>query len=59
MTKPIDWLTGDVLLDGDDLDLLGSGLTVAEWPEDPRIAKRRSLLEWIRQNGKDLGTDAG
>ena len=25
MTKPIDWLTGDVLLDGDDLDLLGSG----------------------------------
>ena len=27
LTKPIDWFTGDILLDSDDLDLLESGLT--------------------------------
>ena len=30
LTKPIDWVTGDTLLDADDLDLLCSGLTVAD-----------------------------
>jgi hypothetical protein len=44
LTKPIDLLTGDTLLDGDDLALLTSGLTVANDPSDPRIAKRRSLV---------------
>lgn len=40
-------VAGDILLDGDDLDLLASGLTVAERPDDPRIASRRSLMTWI------------
>eukprot|EP00928_Gymnodinium_smaydae_P074159 TRINITY_DN57223_c0_g1_i1.p1 TRINITY_DN57223_c0_g1~~TRINITY_DN57223_c0_g1_i1.p1 ORF type:complete len:337 (-),score=32.87 TRINITY_DN57223_c0_g1_i1:48-1058(-) len=54
-TKPIDWITGDVLLDGDDLDLLCSGLTVADDPSDPRIATRRSLFAWLDERGKELG----
>lgn len=56
LTRPIDWLTGDTLLDGDDLDLLTSGLTRANDPTDPRIAPRRSLLAWIAEHGADLGT---
>ena len=55
LTKPIDWLTGDTLLDADDLDLLCSGLTVADAPDDPRIKARRSLFEWIEAQGRDLG----
>lgn len=55
LTKPIDWLTGDTLLDGDDLDLLTSGLTRANDPEDPRIQERRSLFEWIDAHGPRLG----
>jgi len=57
LTKPIDWLTGDVLLDGDDLDLLCSGLTVANEPDDPAIAKRRSLLQWLDEVGPTLGNE--
>ena len=55
LTKPIDWLTGDTLLDADDLDLLCSGLTVADAPDDPRIRERRSLFAWIETQGRDLG----
>ena len=55
LTKPIDWLTGDTLLDADDLDLLCSGLTVADAPDDPRIRERRSLFAWIEAQGRDLG----
>ncbi|GMI15585.1 hypothetical protein TrLO_g14945 [Triparma laevis f. longispina] len=55
LSKPIDWVTGDILLDKDDLDLLGDGLTVANDPEDPRIAKRKSLFKWIDEVGLDLG----
>jgi len=55
LTKPIDWLTGDTLLDADDLDLLTSGLTVADAPDDPRIKARRSLFAWIEAQGRDLG----
>ena len=55
LTKPIDWLTGDTLLDADDLDLLTSGLTVADAPDDPRIRERRSLFAWIEAQGRDLG----
>lgn len=57
LTKPIDWWTGDVLLDGDDLDLLGSGLTVAEDPDDLAIRSRRSLLSWIEQVAPTLGNE--
>ena len=55
LTKPIDWITGDTLLDADDLDLLCSGLTVADVPDDPRIKARRSLFAWIAAQGRDLG----
>ena len=55
LTRPIDWLTGDTLLDADDLDLLTSGLTVADAPDDPRIRERRSLFAWIEAQGRDLG----
>ena len=57
MTKPIDWLTGDVLLDGDDLDLLDKGITVADDPNDPRIKGRRSLFEWVERVGRGLGEE--
>ncbi|CAE8715387.1 unnamed protein product [Polarella glacialis] len=57
LTKPIDWWTGDVLLDGDDLDLLGSGLTVAEDPDDLAIRSRRSLMSWIEQVAPTLGNE--
>ncbi|CAL1156025.1 unnamed protein product [Cladocopium goreaui] len=57
MTQPINWITGDILLDGDDLDLLCSGLTVAEVPSDPDIASRRSLMTWIREAGDRLGEE--
>lgn len=55
LTRPIDWYTGDTLLDADDLDLLTSGLTRADDPGDPAIAGRRSLLAWIADRGPDLG----
>ena len=45
----------DALLDADDLDLLTSGLTVADAPDDPRIRERRSLFAWIEAQGRDLG----
>ena len=46
---------GRHLLDADDLDLLCSGLTVADVPDDPRIRERRSLFDWIEAQGRDLG----
>lgn len=55
LTKPVNWYTGDILLDGDDLDLLCSGLTVADNPEDASISTRRSLLSWISEVGPFLG----
>lgn len=55
MTQPLNFLTGDVLLDGDDLDILLNGLTVADDPSDPAIQRRRSLFEWIDDNGDSLG----
>ena len=55
LTQPINYLTGDVLLDTDDLDLLCAGLTQADDPKDPRIKERRSLFDWIDRNGADLG----
>ena len=55
LTKPIDCLTGDTLLDADDLDLLTSGLTRANVADDPRIQARRSLFEWMEARGRDLG----
>jgi NADH dehydrogenase len=57
MTKPIDWLTGDVLLDTDDLDLLSSGLTTANEPSDPLIKGRRSLFQWIDEVKDELGQE--
>jgi hypothetical protein len=57
LTQPINMLTGDILLDEDDLDLLCNGLTLArENPNDPRIKTRRSLFEWIKTNGDSLDT---
>lgn len=55
LTQPVNWLTGDVLLDADELDLLCSGLTVAEYPNDPRISSRRSLFDWIDAQADHLG----
>lgn len=57
LTQPINWVTGDVLLDSEDLDLLCSGLTVAEQPDDPLIGRRRSLLQWLNEVGPDLGKE--
>jgi len=57
LSKPIDWLTGDIMLDSDDLDLLCSGLTVADNPADPSIARRRSLLKWLEDVGPELGRE--
>lgn len=55
LTKPIDFLTKDILLDRDDLDLLCSGLTCADNPNDPRIASRRSLFDWLQSVSTELG----
>jgi len=55
LSKPIDWVTKDILLDEDDLDLLCSGLTVANDPADPAIAQRRSLFAWLSEVGPSLG----
>jgi NADH dehydrogenase len=57
LTRPIDWYTGDILLDADDLDLLCSGLTVANDPDDPAIAARRSVFKWIDEVAPGLGTE--
>lgn len=57
MTKPIDWITCDVLLDTDDLDLLGSGLTRANNPDDELIKGRRSLFDWIGEVKGELGRE--
>ena len=57
LTQPINWLQGDVLLDDDDLSLLGESITMADQPDDPLIQKRRSLFEWIEQQKDDLGRE--
>ena len=56
-TQPINWLHGDVLLDNDDLSLLSDSVTMADVPDDPLIAKRRSLFEWIDGAKGDLGRE--
>ena len=50
-------LHGDVLLDNDDLSLLSDSVTMADVPDDPLIAKRRSLFEWIDGAKGDLGRE--
>jgi NADH dehydrogenase len=55
LTKPLDMMTGDVLLDTDDLDLMLTGLTVANDPADPAIARRQSLYAWLEAVGPELG----
>ncbi|KAJ1627018.1 hypothetical protein T492DRAFT_1028492 [Pavlovales sp. CCMP2436] len=57
MTKPLDLWTGDILLDTDDLDLMCSGLTVADDPNDAAIASRRSLFAWLDEVGPELGRE--
>jgi len=57
LTKPLNWYTGDVLLDVDDLDLLNSGLTRANKGGDERIKGRRSLFEWLEERGGELGRE--
>lgn len=57
LTKPLDLMTGDILLDADDLNLMGSGLTRADDPADPAIGRRRSLLAWLEQVGPQLGRE--
>lgn len=44
-----------ILLDGDNLDLMESGIATAGSPDDPRIATRRSLFDWIDERGNELG----
>jgi hypothetical protein len=56
-TQPLNWLTGDILLDTDDLDLMYSGLTTANDPSDPLIPKRRSIFKWFDQVSDTLGKD--
>ena len=56
-TQPINWLHGDVLLDNDDLSLLGDSITMADVPDDPLIQKRRSLFEWIDGAKGELGRE--
>lgn len=46
-----------MLLDTGDLELLDSGLTVADDPSDPLIRDRRSLYKWIDDNKDDLGVN--
>mmetsp|Transcript_10586 Transcript_10586/g.14936 ORF Transcript_10586/g.14936 Transcript_10586/m.14936 type:complete len:150 (-) Transcript_10586:617-1066(-) len=48
LTKPLDWYTGDILLDADDLDLMYSGLTLPDNPSDERIPTRMGILDWIQ-----------
>mmetsp|Transcript_5913 Transcript_5913/g.8378 ORF Transcript_5913/g.8378 Transcript_5913/m.8378 type:complete len:343 (-) Transcript_5913:87-1115(-) len=55
LTAPLNFITGDILLDRHDLDLLCAHLCVAETPNDPRITVRRSLFDWINTNGHHLG----
>lgn len=57
LTKPINKMTGDILLDVDELDFLCEGLCVAEDPADPAIARRRSLLSWLEGVGPELGKE--
>eukprot|EP00929_Paragymnodinium_shiwhaense_P093731 TRINITY_DN53981_c0_g2_i1.p1 TRINITY_DN53981_c0_g2~~TRINITY_DN53981_c0_g2_i1.p1 ORF type:complete len:409 (-),score=60.54 TRINITY_DN53981_c0_g2_i1:291-1517(-) len=57
LTQPLNWYTGDVLLDKDDLDLLCSGLTTANDPDDPAIGQRRSLFSWLDEVGPSLGLE--
>jgi len=57
LSQPINWVTGDVLLDKDDLDLLCTGLTTADVPDDPAIQGRRSLLAWLKEAGPELGQE--
>eukprot|EP00978_Attheya_sp_CCMP212_P030787 scaffold114436_cov52-Attheya_sp.AAC.3 len=54
-TKPLDWYTGDILLNTDDLDLMYSGLTVADNPLDERNSQRNGILEWMAEHGPHLG----
>ena len=54
-TRPLDWFTGDTLLDADDMGLLTSGLTVANVPDDSAIQKRQSVMKWIAEHGDELG----
>ena len=56
-TQPLNWYTGDILLDKHDLDMMNSGLCVANDPTDPLIANRRSVFYWMDQVGDDLGKD--
>ncbi|KAJ8604461.1 hypothetical protein CTAYLR_000933 [Chrysophaeum taylorii] len=56
LTRPINLITGDILLDADDLDLLCAGLTTADDPSDPAIPHRRSLFSWIDEHSHHLGT---
>ena len=46
-----------MLLDNDDLSLLSDSVTMADVPDDPLIAKRRSLFEWIDGAKGDLGRE--
>lgn len=55
LTQPLNWYTGDILLDTDDLEFLCGGLTVADDPHDPAIASRRSLFAWLEESGPRLG----
>lgn len=54
-SQPLNWYTGDVLLDTHDLELLTSGLTVADDPHG-RTGERK-LTEWLQKVGSELGQD--
>jgi len=56
-TQPLNWLTKDILLDTDDLDLMYDGHTTANNPDDPDIQGRRSVFEWMDEVGDTLGKE--
>jgi len=55
MTRPLNWVTGDVLLDSNDLDVMYDGLTMPDDPEDQMYQDRTGVLDWFRTNGSELG----
>ena len=56
-TQPLNWITKDILLDTDDLDLMYDGYTMANNPDDPDIQTRRSVFKWMDEVGDTLGKD--
>lgn len=53
LTYPLNWYFDDILIDGNDLDLMTSGLTCSHDPPTGKI----SFLDWISENKETLGKE--